>query len=368
MATADERTTKRPPQRIEKPGGNPGWDNPPRAEGEVSLLALANVLLRWRRTVIGLSLGGAVLGLAIGLSSARRYVSSATFLPQTTDAGPSGLALAASQFGLKVQGSSGAWGPPIYVELLHSRALLAPLALDTVIVSEEGNRRVLVMDLLEVKGSNPVTRSDQAVRGLNGLVTATEVRNLNAVKLSVRTRWPSVSLALADGLLRGVNRFNSETRKSQAVAEREFVEARAAEAEVALRQSENRLQDFLQRNRVIGSPELAFERDRLQRDVTLRQQLYTSLLQNREEARIREVRDIPVITVIEAPELPVLSEGRRSVFKAFVGAVIGAVVGLLIAFLSHVMTVVRGESSSEAREFFMLLEGATPRFLRRKWR
>jgi uncharacterized protein involved in exopolysaccharide biosynthesis len=170
-------------------------------------------------------------------------------------------------------------------------------------------------------------------------------------------------------LLRGVNRFNSETRKSQAVAERQFVEARAAEAEIALRQAENRLQDFLQRNRVIGgSPELAFERDRLQREVTLRQQLYTSLLQNREEARIREVRDIPVITVIEAPQLPVLSEGRKSVFKALLGALVGSVVGLLIAFFTHVMTVTRRQSSSEAREFFTLLEGATPRFLRGKWR
>lgn len=365
MPTADERTTKRAPQRIEKPVAASALENPPE-DDEVSILAIASFLLRWRRTIISLAAGGAVLGLAIGLFSTRLYVSTGTFLTQTTDPNPSGLALAASQFGLKLPTNSSGWGPPVYVVLLHSRALLEPIARDTVIVAEEGNRRVAVAELLGIKGSASVARTDQAVRALSNRVTSSEVRNLNAVRFSVETRWPSVSLALAERLLHGVNEFNSETRKSQAVAERQFVEARATEAEISLRDAENRLQDFLQHNRVVGSPELGFERDRLQRQVALRQQLYTSLLQSREEARIREVRDIPVITILEGPELPVLSVPRRSVFKALAGSLIGAGVALLIAFLTQAMTVAQRQPTKEAREFFALLGDATPRFLRRR--
>src|SRR5687768_13180652 len=101
MPTADERPTKRPSQRIEKPLTPSALENPAE-EDEISILAIASFLLRWRRTIIGLGLGGALLGLAIGLFSTRRYVSTATFLTQTTDANPSGLALAASQFGLRL--------------------------------------------------------------------------------------------------------------------------------------------------------------------------------------------------------------------------------------------------------------------------
>ena len=62
----------------------------------VSLFVHASVLLRWRRTIIALGVVGGGLGLAVGLTNARVYQSTATFIPQGSDGGVSGLALAAS--------------------------------------------------------------------------------------------------------------------------------------------------------------------------------------------------------------------------------------------------------------------------------
>lgn len=336
-----------------------------REGNEISLFALGSVILRWRRRIIALGLFGAMVALAAGLLSPRVYMSAATFIPQGSEVGASGLALAASQFGIRLPTTGGGWGPPIYVELLHSRVLLEPIALDTIVVVEEGGRSVTLMDLLNVEAPTPELRVEYAVRALGKIVTASEDRKLGAVKVSVTTKWPSVSLALAERLVHGVNRFNVETRKSQAAAERQFVEAQAGEAERALREAEDRLQGFLQRNRVISSPDLGFEHDRLQRQVALRQQVYTSLLQNREEARIREVRDTPVITVLEEPRLPVVGEARNSVSKGVLGGLAGGMLGVLIAFLAQGMVGARRQPSQEAREFFQLVEEATPRLLRR---
>ena len=204
-------------------------------EGEISLFALATVLIRWRRTIVVLAVLGGALGLTRALTSPRVYVSSATFIPQRSEGSISGLALAASQLGIRVPTPGDVWGPPLYVELLRSQAILEPIALDTVAVEEEGGRRVALMDLLRIQGPGPERRADRAVRVLRRLVTANEVRALGAVKVSVTTRWPSVSLTLAERLLRAVNQFNLETRKSQAAAERQFVEGQAAEAERLLR-------------------------------------------------------------------------------------------------------------------------------------
>src|SRR2546426_756151 len=106
-------------------------------------------------------------------------------------------------------------------------------------------RRVAVMDLLAVKTSKPEERIDRTVIALGEVVKARELKTLNAVEVTVTTRWPSVSLAIANRLVSGVQRFNVETRKSQAGAERQFVEARAEEAQRALREAEDRLQVFL---------------------------------------------------------------------------------------------------------------------------
>jgi len=332
---------------------------------EISLLALGSILLRWRRTILALGLLGATVGLARGLLRTPVYKSSARFLPQVAEDAPSGLASVASQFGIRLPSNSGGWGPAVYAELIRSRGLLEPIALDSVVVLEQGARRAAVMDLLEVGAPTSSRRVERTVRALARIVKSSEVKTLGAVEVTVTTRWPSVSLTLAERLIRSVNQFNVETRKSQAAAERQFVEARADEAERALREAEDRLQDFLQRNRAISSPELEFEHDRLRRQVALRQQVYTSLVQNREEARIREVRDTPVITVLEAPRLPVAPEDRQAAFQAVLGGLFGAILGACIAFLSRGVSGARSYASGDAREFFQLVEEVTPRFLKR---
>jgi uncharacterized protein involved in exopolysaccharide biosynthesis len=310
----------------------------PTAEEGLSLDALVRAFLRWRTLIVGLGLLGGVTAGAVALLSPRTYSSSATFIPQGSEASTSGLALAAGQLGIRVGGGGGTWGPPVYVELLHSNALLAPIALDTVTVTEEG-RRTTIADVLRVPANkNRLLRAENAVSALAGVVRVAEIKPLGAVEVSVKTRWPSVSLALAERLVSGVNQFNLERRRTQATAERQFVEIQTAEAQTTLRQAEDRLLTFLQRNRAIaGSPELAFERDRLQRDVSLRTQVYTSLLQNLEEARMREVRDTPVITILEPPRLPVMSDGRRTVQRIILGGFIGVAFGVLIGFLTETM-------------------------------
>jgi uncharacterized protein involved in exopolysaccharide biosynthesis len=335
-------------------------------DDEISFLAIGSVLLRRRRLIASLTMIGAVLGLSFGLLRAPVYSSTAIFIPQGSEApSSSSLALAASQFGIRVPTTGGGWGAPIYIEVLRSRGVLEPIALDTVTVAEQGSRRVTVMDLLDVKHDRSARGIDLTVRNLQAIINATEDKKIGAVRLTVTTRWPSVSVWLAEQLVEGVDEFNLKSRKSQAAEERRFVEEQAVEAERTLRAAEDRLQAFLQQNRSLGSPELVIERDRLGRDVSLRQQVYTSLLQNREEARIREVRDTPVITVLETPRLPVVGEPRGSVRKALLGGLAGGILGMLIAFLVHGVAGARRASSDDAREFFGLVSDLTPKFLRK---
>lgn len=334
---------------------------------EISPEAWGITLLRsWKRLIGWLGVCGLGLGLALGLLSPRLYVSAATIIPQSAEMGMSGLAMAASQFGIQVPTSGDAWGPPIYVELLRSQALLRPIAVDTVAVIEQGGRRAAIMDLLKVRHLPPAQRAERTVVVLRKIVTAHEDKRLAGVKLSVTTRWPSVSLLLAERLVREMNRFNLETRKSQAAAERQFVEVQAAAAERALRDAEDMLQSFLQRNRSIeGSPQLAFAKERLQRDVELRQAVYTSLMQNREDARIREVRDTPVITVLESPRLPATGIPRQIAMKGVLGASLAVMFGVLVAFVAEGMAGARRGSGGPFPELFRLLDAARPRFLRR---
>jgi uncharacterized protein involved in exopolysaccharide biosynthesis len=108
-----------------------------------------------------------------------------------------------------------------------------------------------------------------------------------------------------------VDSFNLKSRQSQASQERRFTEQRLTQAQADKRQAEDELQAFLQRNRDFrSSPQLSFAYDRLADNVSLRQQLYTTLAQSYEQARIEEVRDTPVITIVEPPMLPARPDPR----------------------------------------------------------
>ncbi len=334
---------------------------------EVSLLAFANTLLRRRRVVGTFACLGLALGIALSFRGDLEYVSEGTLIPQSAETGSSaGLALAAAnQLGLRVP-STGAWTAAMYTELMRSHSLLLPMVNDTLVVPELGNRRVALMDLLEVQGTTPAARLDNAASVLAGLVKAEEDKKIGAVRFAVATRWASVSQALANRLIQRVNDFNIETRRTQASAERRFVDAQVHDAEQALRRAEDNLQGFLQQNRDGGaSPQLTFERERLQRELTLRMQLYTLWMQSSEDARARELRDTPVVTVLEQPRITKLQGGRRVLRKVVFGLVGGTLLGVMIALIAQAVGGARDSQNRDVLEFMQLARDMMPRVLRR---
>ena len=108
---------------------------------------------------------------------------------------------------------------------------------------------------------------------------------------------------------------------------------------------------FLEANRQFeNSPLLRFRRDELQRRVTQRQSVLTTLVQAFEEARISEVRDTPVITVLQTPFLPPGPDDRQTLVVALLGIVLGGAIGVVFAFV--VEAVRRPAPGDPAREDF----------------
>jgi uncharacterized protein involved in exopolysaccharide biosynthesis len=299
---------------------------------EISLFEIGGTVLRSRWQIALWMLAGGVLLLLPVLFKDLTYTATTSFVPQATDPTPPGLRSLAGQFGLAVGGASSTQSPQFYADLLNSPVILAPIAADTFVVREEGGRRRSFLDLMGVEPMSADRRQERGVKVLMRMTSAKVNRETGVLTLSVTSEWPSVSARIANQLVQGVNGFNLRTRQGQASEERRFTEARLAEARGSLREAENRLQGFLQSNRQVqNSPELSFERDRLQREVGLQQELVTSLAKSYEEVRIREVRDTPVITVIEQASVPTQPNPRGRTKVALLGILLGAFFGVATA-------------------------------------
>ena len=159
-------------------------------------------------------------------------------------------------------------------------------------------------------------------------------RKAGIVTLIVADRDPQRAAAIANEMIDLLNRYNVEQRRSRSRQQREFAGRRLAEAQAELRIAEERLQDFLSRNRRFAqSPLLLFEEKRLERVVDQKQELVAGLAQSYEEARIAEAGDTPVISVIDVAKAPT----RRSfpIWWQFLfgGLFLGGLVGLVLVFL-----------------------------------
>lgn len=299
----------------------------------VSLVALANAVLRHRRLVVAISIVAAALVSTLGLLKPRDWTAHASFMPQSRSVGSAAAGLAA-QFGLAVPGSEAGMSPAFYADLVEMDVVLDALSDSSFALDRRGGRPVTLYEAFKIKPDAPALRREALLRKLRGAIDAVVVQKTGVVNLSVRAPSATLAASIATRLLAEVNRFNLERRKSQASAERQFAERRVSEAAGELRDAENRLELFLDRNREFrNSAALTFQYDRLQREVSARQQLHASLLQSYEQAKIDEVRDTPVITVVDPPREPPRPDSRKLAVRGLVALIAGALLGCVIAFV-----------------------------------
>jgi len=272
-----------------------------------------------------------VVGL-VSLLTPRHYTSRATFVPQEPMVPQGIFSQLAAQYGFGSLASGGETSPQFYADLLRSTEILRQVVrhdFDPATPEDSAGTLLRYFDL-EADESYATMKAVEKLRDVLGVDVD---RVSGVVRLEVHTKDPALSAAILQRMLDLVSDYNLRRRQSQARAEREFVERRLAEARVELAQAEERLAGFLRSNRRFEeSPELTAEEARLQRELSLRQELFLSLSQNYESARIEEVRSTPVITVIDRPADTIQPRRRGTIRKTALALIAGAFLGLGIAF------------------------------------
>ena len=324
------------------------------ATGDPSLVELLSVLLRRRMLVVRVTLLMALAGATLALLSTRTYSADFSFTPQESSAS-GGLSAIASDFGVNIAANA-AQSPEFYQNLLHTREILWKL-LDSkfTVPTASGPVTFTLLDSMGKQGKTPGLRRQAAAKLLSNDITARIDQKTSIVSVSVKTWSPVLALQMSERVVDAVNQFNTDTRRSRAAAQRQFAEQRLAEARVALRNVEDRETSWGIRNKIFsGSPELLFEKSRLDRELTLRDNEYVATIQQFNSARMEEVRNTPVITIVEKPTLPAAPDPRGLVTKTVLGGFLGFVLATLLAFLFESLRKSHVIARDELSEFSVL--------------
>ena len=325
---------------------------------EVSLWFLANVLLRRHRLVIGVALASAVTVGLLSYLSTRRYVATASFIALEPRTSQSVLSQLAPQIGLALS-RGGASSPEFYASLLQSRELQRDVATTGYHLAGPPSFDGDLIRYFKIEAPNRGRAIMLGIRQVRGILSVRTDRSAGLVSFDAATDNAELSELIAKRFLELVNEYNLRRQQSQARAEREFFEQRLADAQQQLATAESVLVGFLTRNRTYeSSPELKAEEGTLERQVSLRQQLFLSMSQYFELAKVEEVRNTPAIAVIQHPEGLVEPRARGTVTKSILALILGLMAGGFLALGGEHVRRLRGEKAHEYAEFRAGLEDA----------
>ena len=332
-----------------------GAYSPELKRDDASLLQFACLLLRRRRLVAALSIGMTVIVLVVTLVLPKKYTTSLSFTPVAMDIPAGALASLAGQFGVNIGGSDPAQTPDFYGTLLQTPDILTKLA-DTKYSFLDGRDTLsgTFMKFYDIDEGDAGKTMAQAIRVLQSkILTIGYDRQTSIVSVDVKTKWAPLSYQMANRLLELVNDFNLNSRQTQAGQELKFLTQRLDTAQAELRAAENRLQGFVVANRGFATdPTLSFEHDRLQREVNLRQDVYTTLTQAVEQTRLRAVRNTPSVSLVEHPT-PALRADRRNTLPKMIG---GFAAGLVLAVVWLLVGELLSKGKTETPSDFESLE------------
>jgi len=288
------------------------------------------------------------VGIAAALVWPPKYAAVATFVPEQTSSSrlPSSFGNLATQFGVSI-GSDPQQSGRFYADLLLSRRVVERVLQGFYASTDSavGSDSVTLLDLMSIRGRDSLERLQKGVKKLRAAMSVDPDIRTNVVTLMVTARDPYLAAAVANRFVEAVNEFNTRIRQSQAGRRRRFVEQQADSAGRELRVAEDRLKGFYEQNRLWSqSPALQYQLGQLQRQVDIEKEVYLTLRRNLETARIDEVNDLPLISVIDWA-VPSRERKPSRMLVILASLVVGMVVSISSAYVAWYWGAARGRTA-----------------------
>tara|TARA_Y100000389_G_scaffold192876_1_gene220888 strand:- start:841 stop:1863 length:1023 start_codon:yes stop_codon:yes gene_type:complete len=140
--------------------------------------------------------------------------------------------------------------------------------------------------------------------------------SLHKITISV-SQYPSLSQQIAESAFKSIIAYSTEVTNIKGKEKRKFIEGRLLSVKADLEGAENQMQTFLQKNKDLNSPLLLLKKDRIERNINLYTQLYLSLSDQLELAKIDEKDFTSSVFLLDNATLSSYKDGR-SLLESFI--------------------------------------------------
>ena len=260
-----------------------------------------------------------LLTLGVNFVLPKYYKANAIILPEADKnklGSMSSLAGLASLAGVNVSGGDIS---RLYPVILTSESVLTEV-LERRYVTERFKDSVNLIQYMEIDEGSSAKNLDEALKRLKDLMVVSLDNKTNVVTASVEMRESRLAADVLNTALTEMDMFLREKRTTSATEQRKWIESRLVQVNDELRAAENALKNFREKNRrVMDSPQLLLEQERLSREVQVKGTIDLELRKQAEIAKIDEIKQITTINVLDEGREPVKKERPKRGTNAAIG-------------------------------------------------
>ncbi len=271
----------------------------------LDMRAALQLLLRKAKFIVAMTGIAMLAGVAVTMLSSPEYTAKVALLPTAPADGLGALGMApfanfASNLGL---GPGGAGIAVAFPDIIRSRQVR-----ERVLVQEYETERFGVVALdayLTDPGKEVPMRRARALRELEKRVRVSVDKLSGVLQVAVTMPEAKLSAQVTEAFVAELVQVESALQQDEARGNRQFIEQRLVETTAALEHAENQLTDFREHNLRIGNdPELLLQGERLAREAEIQKNVYITLTQQHELAKIEESRRGAGVQVIDPAKEP----------------------------------------------------------------
>ncbi|MEQ8523521.1 Wzz/FepE/Etk N-terminal domain-containing protein [Gracilimonas sp.] len=325
-------------------------------EDEIDLIELAKTIWDNRKTIYRFVAVGVVLGVAVALLSPKEYVSNATLMPEYSTESQGGASSLLRQYGGLIglsgggtyNSASNAIRVDLYPKIVESLSFQDQLARQEFYFPDYDTTASIYQYYLEIQTPGVLGYIAQYTIGLPStiigvfkkeeeLATSTAVSNddeivelsKNEMKVieSLRSRVsasldeesgvvtvraqmsdPKLAAHVARYTIQELTAYLTEYRTEKVLRDLEFIEEQLTKAEERFQEAQLALAEFRDSNQGNLTARARTEEQRLNSEYDIAFNLYNSLTQQYEEAKLKVQEETPVFKVLQPVQVPVNDE------------------------------------------------------------
>lgn len=296
-----------------------------------SILSYIEIIYRHRIMIISIITIISLVRLIGLVRTPNMYTAETTILPNTQGTNGSDITALKGLFGLSRMNNTSMIN--LYPDILKSRRIVDRILLQE-FYSDQSDGIKMLLDIIVPQDLNIEERMQIGREILSTGVINIQLHPVKFITtIAITTTDPHLSASIARAFVEELDSFLRERTISKAGENRLFVEERIEETDSLLRSSEEVLKKFRENNkRIENSPQLLLEQGRLVREVKVQEEVYLTLKREYETIKIEEVKNLPVLGVLDFAIAPIKKSGpyrTRSLILTFFAA---AGISLVLSF------------------------------------